>query len=453
MNIEIANRLVKMRKAHGYSQEELAEKLGISRQAVSKWERAESSPDTDNLIMLSKLYGVSLDDLLATEDEIPMPEQEEEQPASGEKPKDSFHISWKDGINVLDSDGSRVHVGWDGIRVKDGKDGEGVSVGADDQVFEDDIDSFIKDIEVDADGVTFTEDGVREHHDWNGRKDGKNRFVHKRFNEKTGKWRTTVITEDGHKVVLDTEREIEEGEVIDEKGNFTYRGKDFTVGFPYAVLVTGVFLILGFVKQWWHPAWLLFLTIPLYYTVVSAIRSKKLNVFDILVPVVVTGAYIALGLTLNKWHPFWLILLAIPVYFAVAISVRRHTGSKEVPTALWSLLVTAAYIALGFTFKAVAWKTGWLLFFTIPMFSSIVNSIRNKRGRRWIVKFPWEVLITGAYLFIGIMYGMWHPYWVAFLLIPVWRWLVSLIGGKRHGSSSSSEIHIEDDEDDDDDDD
>ena len=58
MNIEIADRLIKMRKAHGYSQEELAEKLGISRQAVSKWERAESSPDTDNLIMLSRLYGV-----------------------------------------------------------------------------------------------------------------------------------------------------------------------------------------------------------------------------------------------------------------------------------------------------------------------------------------------------------------------------------------------------------
>lgn len=66
MNIEIANRLVALRKENGLSQEELAARLGVSRQAVSKWERAESSPDTDNLIGLSRIYAISLDDLLQT---------------------------------------------------------------------------------------------------------------------------------------------------------------------------------------------------------------------------------------------------------------------------------------------------------------------------------------------------------------------------------------------------
>ena len=61
MNIEIANRLVTLRKRNSLSQEALAEKLGISRQAVSKWERAEASPDTDNLILLSRIYGISMD--------------------------------------------------------------------------------------------------------------------------------------------------------------------------------------------------------------------------------------------------------------------------------------------------------------------------------------------------------------------------------------------------------
>ncbi|NCB63845.1 MAG: XRE family transcriptional regulator, partial [Clostridia bacterium] len=68
MNLEIANRLVALRRDSGFSQEELAARLGVSRQAVSKWERAESSPDTDNLISLAKLYGISLDLLLLSED-------------------------------------------------------------------------------------------------------------------------------------------------------------------------------------------------------------------------------------------------------------------------------------------------------------------------------------------------------------------------------------------------
>ena len=70
MNLQIANRLLQLRKERGLSQEDLADQLGISRQAVSKWERAEASPDTDNLICLAKLYNVSLDYLLQTEDSI-----------------------------------------------------------------------------------------------------------------------------------------------------------------------------------------------------------------------------------------------------------------------------------------------------------------------------------------------------------------------------------------------
>ncbi len=66
MNVQTAQHLADLRRSKGYSQETLARELGLSRQAVSKWERAESSPDTDNLIALAKLYGVSLDELLQT---------------------------------------------------------------------------------------------------------------------------------------------------------------------------------------------------------------------------------------------------------------------------------------------------------------------------------------------------------------------------------------------------
>ena len=70
MNVETAQRLADLRRSKGFSQEGLARRLGLSRQAVSKWERAESSPDTENLISLAKLYGVSLDELLNPSAEI-----------------------------------------------------------------------------------------------------------------------------------------------------------------------------------------------------------------------------------------------------------------------------------------------------------------------------------------------------------------------------------------------
>ena len=90
MNIEIANRLVNLRKANGLSQEALAEKLGISRQAVSKWERAEASPDTDNLILLAKIYKVSLDELLSSEDD-PTPTRETAESNTTESTNEKDH--------------------------------------------------------------------------------------------------------------------------------------------------------------------------------------------------------------------------------------------------------------------------------------------------------------------------------------------------------------------------
>jgi len=64
MNYKTADRLIELRKKHGYSQDELAERLNISRQAISKWERAESMPDTENLIALAELFGISIDELI-----------------------------------------------------------------------------------------------------------------------------------------------------------------------------------------------------------------------------------------------------------------------------------------------------------------------------------------------------------------------------------------------------
>lgn len=70
MNVEIAQRLAELRRERGFSQEDLATQLGLSRQAVSKWERAESAPDMGNLIALADLYEVTIDELLRVSPEV-----------------------------------------------------------------------------------------------------------------------------------------------------------------------------------------------------------------------------------------------------------------------------------------------------------------------------------------------------------------------------------------------
>lgn len=60
----LADKLVQLRKKSGMSQEDLAEKMNVSRQAVSKWEGAQSIPDLDKILQLSELYGVTTDYLL-----------------------------------------------------------------------------------------------------------------------------------------------------------------------------------------------------------------------------------------------------------------------------------------------------------------------------------------------------------------------------------------------------
>ena len=75
-----ADKLIALRKKAGWSQEELAEKLNVTRQSVSKWEGAQSVPDIDKILQLSRLFGVTTDYLL--KDEQAEPEYTAEDEAS-----------------------------------------------------------------------------------------------------------------------------------------------------------------------------------------------------------------------------------------------------------------------------------------------------------------------------------------------------------------------------------
>ena len=73
--MKFEEKLIQLRKARGLSQEALAEQLGVSRQAVSRWELGETTPDLANLKQLSELYGVSADYLIhdeyASDEDLP----------------------------------------------------------------------------------------------------------------------------------------------------------------------------------------------------------------------------------------------------------------------------------------------------------------------------------------------------------------------------------------------
>ena len=66
----LSEKLYELRKKRALSQEQLAEQLGVSRQAISKWEYGKAVPETDTLISISKYFDVSLDYLMKEENSI-----------------------------------------------------------------------------------------------------------------------------------------------------------------------------------------------------------------------------------------------------------------------------------------------------------------------------------------------------------------------------------------------
>lgn len=98
----LADKIIEERKKNGWSQEELASKLGVSRQAVSKWESAGSIPDLQRILQMSELFGVTTDYLLKNEIE--------EEPLNEYTETNTIKVSMEEANQYLDmkSKGSRI---------------------------------------------------------------------------------------------------------------------------------------------------------------------------------------------------------------------------------------------------------------------------------------------------------------------------------------------------------
>lgn len=216
----LGNKLYELRKKSGLSQEALADKLGVSRQAVSKWECGESLPDTDNLITISKLFEISLDELVGnsfgkTEENL----EEKSAPLAGAK--DAFE--------------------------------------------------------------------------------------------------TSETTESTEQIISDAAIIVDDAEVPKPKRRMIFK---LLYGLPYPILTTIAFLLWGFLANGWAVSWTLFLTVPIYYSIIGCLEEKKFSPFAY--PVFVTFAYLFIGMQWGLWHPYWILFITVPIYGAVASELDRE---------------------------------------------------------------------------------------------------------------------------------
>lgn len=91
--MSLAEKLVTLRKQKGMTQMDLAEKLNVSRQAISRWEVGAAVPGTDNLKVLSNIYGVSINYLL--DDVINEPDSSRAEQSNEEKDISMTHVNGK----------------------------------------------------------------------------------------------------------------------------------------------------------------------------------------------------------------------------------------------------------------------------------------------------------------------------------------------------------------------
>ncbi len=93
----------------------------------------------------------------------------------------------------------------------------------------------------------------------------------------------------------------------------------------YPIIITLAYLVLGFSFHLWHPGWLLFLTIPVYYMKPKNSIERWLN------PVSITIIFLVLGIFFGMWHPAWMLFLLIPVVEVLKKKSGEPAKDTETP--------------------------------------------------------------------------------------------------------------------------
>ena len=266
MNVEIAQRLAELRRERGFSQEDLAAQLGLSRQAVSKWERAESAPDMGNLIALADLYEVTIDELLRVS-----PEVEEDMRYESQERAESAEAEAAQAAATAQEAAARAETAAVEAAAAIGKEAEPAKVV----------------VEVNASAPGFGVSG-------SGGPGAKSPNPSGPCVAGSRPAEASLIAGSGHPAGFGPSPAA--GPVPSPgPGAPGYAGapggrpvppaasvpiaptppspKDPLRSFPYPVLCVIIFLLVGFCFGWWHPGWIVFLTIPFYYWIVNTLEA------------------------------------------------------------------------------------------------------------------------------------------------------------------------------------
>lgn len=410
MNTEIANRLQQLRKSSGLSQEELAEKIGVSRQAVSKWERAEASPDTENLILLSRLYQMSLDELvnpdnkpisLKKEDyasghvrEMRPENYTEEEIYPGREAHNSIPQGAPFGADISEEEKRRTKNDLGDAVSKAGRAvGDIINAAADGKGSEipgriGDAGRAVGDV-ISAAGQKISEEAKRPD-------------LEDRFEQRMEKFGDS-IERMGRKIGNKFDKLGEKMEEKERK-NGTYTSEQYqNVGkkrkhrsrppatlfdklFP--IIIVSLFLCtcgMG-IPHW---GWVLFLLIPLYYTTKEALRKRNIMLFCY--PLLCAVIYFGVGMPLmdiayhfgSIWmETMWLLFLTIPLYYTGIVAVRKRNPLIFCYPVVCVILYLGGGIFLegwwrraGDTWFSVMWAP---IFMTIPFYYIIISHYRQK---------------------------------------------------------------------------
>lgn len=338
----LQDKLYKLRREKGYSQEELAEKLDVSRQAVSKWERGESSPDINNIIAIAKLYDISVDELAGC-------------------------IRGDASVSYDSTPASN------GISLKKPSCAENAGI----------ADDFIR-MSVDGDSADEIypqnsaaqpqQDIIPEPAPQNGAFSGNTSYTYEDSSSRKTKRkkRSFKVYDNAAPANVNSPQKTE----------FCRKAKKF----PFWALMLFLFFFFGGMFDLFGWSWIFFLFIPLYYTSIAA--YEKNNMMYFCYPLVATIAFLGCvfiendllrhysGTLTSIAAIFW--FLSIPLYYTGILAYRK----KQCKYFCFPVLVTMVYLIFGLMYSRLF--TAFLWLFALIPFYYVYSSSIDKRifGRK-----------------------------------------------------------------------